>query len=64
VLVSLQELLFLPEYLSLSLLDFDYSATISTATAMPSGAPYFVTTFNFDYSATISAGTAIPSGAP
>jgi len=39
VLLYLQELLFLPEYLSLSLLDFDYSATISTGTAIPYTAP-------------------------
>jgi len=39
VLLSQQELLFLPEYLSLSLLDFDYSSTISAETAIPSTAP-------------------------
>jgi len=39
VLLYLQELLFFPEYHSLSLLDFDYSATISTRTAIPSTAP-------------------------
>jgi hypothetical protein len=39
VLLSQKELLSLLEHLSLSLLDFDYCATISAGTAMPSRAP-------------------------
>jgi len=38
VLISQEELLFFPEYLCLLLLDFDYSATISTRTSIPSTA--------------------------
>jgi hypothetical protein len=38
VLLSQQELLCLLEHLSLSLLDFDYSATISKGTDIPSRA--------------------------
>jgi hypothetical protein len=39
VLLSQQELICLPQHLSLSLLDFDYGATISKGTAIPSRAP-------------------------